>query len=219
MATGDPAPPLPPPRLHVIVTDKVAARTDLPARAAALQRRCGPDLALHLRLREATGREVFHLAERLVEGSVRHGGWTVVNERLDVALAAGAQALQLGTDALPVRWARQVAGGRVRLGASVHGPEAALAAHRDGADFLVLGTIFATPTHPGAEPGGTALVEACRGVGLPILAIGGVDACRVREVLAAGAYGVAVVRAVWEAADPTAAAAELVAAIEAGGRG
>jgi len=201
------------PRLHVVVTDEVAARPDFRETAAALQRRCGDGLALHLRLRDASGRTIFDLARELLAGAERHGGRVAVNERLDVALAAGAHAAQLGRRALPVRAARHVAGGRLLLGASVHGREEAAAAAADGADFLILGTIFATPSHPGTEPGGMALLEACRDVGPPVLAIGGVDAGRASEVLAAGASGAAVVRSVWEAAVPEVAAAELLAAL------
>jgi len=201
------------PRLHVLVTDRIAARPGFRETADALQRRCGNGLALHLRLGETSGRTIYDLARHLLGGAERHGGWVAVNERLDVALAAGAHAAQLGRRALPVRRAREVAGGRLRLGASVHGPEEAAAAAADGADFLILGTIFATPSHPGLEPGGTAVLEACRDLGRPVLAIGGVDAGRAGQVLAAGAYGAAVVRAVWEAEHPSRAAGALVAAL------
>ena len=206
------------PRLHVLVTDAVAARPGFRSRAAGLREACGSRLALHLRLREASGRAIFDLARTLLGDAGRHGGWVVVNGRLDVALAAGAHAVQLGREALPLSRAREVASGRLRIGASVHGPDEASAAAGDGADFVVLGTIFATPSHPGIEPSGPAAVAACRDVGIPILAIGGVRADRVPELLAAGAHGVAVVRAVWEAEDPRDAAAGLLAALERGSR-
>lgn len=201
------------PRLHVLVTDEVAGRPGFRADAAALRARCGTALALQLRLRRASGRELFGLAAELLQDAGRDGGWVVVNERLDVALAAGAHAVQLGAGALPLPRARDVAAGRLRLGASVHDPAEAAEACRDGADFLVLGTIFATPSHPRVEPSGPAALEACRDLGAPVVAIGGVDVGRVPRLRAAGAYGAAVVRAVWEADVPEEAAADLVAAL------
>ncbi|HKK07604.1 MAG TPA: hypothetical protein VKA44_01830, partial [Gemmatimonadota bacterium] len=84
------------PRLHVLVTDAVAGSPGFRSRAAGLREACGSRLALQLRLREASGRAIFDLARTLLDDAGRHGGWVVVNERLDVALAAGAQAAQLG---------------------------------------------------------------------------------------------------------------------------
>ncbi len=203
-----------PPSLHVLVTPAAAARPDLEAVLDRMRARCGAALALHLRLPEASGRELHRLARRLVAGASRHGGWVVVNERLDVALAAEAHAVQLGSGALPVRAAAGVAAGRLAIGASVHGPGEAARAARDGANYLILGTIFATPSHPDVEPGGLERIGACRDAGLPIVAIGGIDADRVPEVVHAGASGIAVVRAVWSADAPDEAAAALARALE-----
>lgn len=202
-----------PPPLHVLVTPSAAARPDFADVAAGMRATCGSALALHLRLPDASGRELYDLALGLVEGARRHGGWVVVNERLDVALASGSHAVQLGAGAMPVGRAAEVAEGRLAVGASVHGPEEARCAARDGANYLVLGTIFATPSHRDLEPGGPGLIAACRPAGLPIVAIGGIEPARVAEVLRAGACGIAVVRAVWSSGAPVEAAAALARAL------
>ncbi len=150
-----------------------------------------------------------------------------MNGRPDVALAAGASAVQLGRTALGVEETRRVVracAGRLAIGASVHDAEGALRAARQGADYLVLGTIYATPSHPRVEGSGPAAVSAVRRRLTahrlavhrasarrppPILAIGGVDAGRVAEVTEAGAHGIVVGRAVWSASDPERAAVDL----------
>lgn len=203
------------PPLHVLVTPAAAERPDFADVATRMRERCGPALALHLRLPGATGRDLYDLAVRLVEEARRHGGWVVVNGRLDVALAAEADAVQLGSGGLPVRRAAEVAASRLAVGASVHGPEEARRAARDGANYLVLGTIFATPSHRDVAPGGPGLIGACRDAGLPIVAIGGIGPARVPEVLRAGASAVAVVRAVWSSEAPVEAAAALARTLEA----
>ncbi len=175
---------------------------------------------------------MFEIAERLAPAASRAGSWLVVNGRPDVALAAGARAVQLGRTALGVEETRRMVAacaGRLAIGASVHDADGALRAAREGADYLVLGTIYATPSHPGVEGSGPAAVSAVRrrlsALRLaarrlpanrlsarrppPILAIGGVGADRIAEVTEAGAYGIVVGRAVWSAPDPARAALDL----------
>jgi thiamine-phosphate diphosphorylase len=91
------------------------------------------------------------------------------------------------------------------IGQSVHGLEEAEIAVKEGADFLVVGTIFETPSHPGRSPGGLALVTKVATLGLPVIAIGGMTPDRAKDVRAAGGYGVAAIRALWHAPDPAAA--------------
>lgn len=167
-------------------------------------------LALHLRLRDAPGRRIHELAVRIRRAADRHGGWCVVNDRVDVALTAGAHAVQLGGASLPVTAARRVLEGEAAMGRSVHGVGEARRAARDGANHLVLGTIYPTPSHPERPGAGPGLVEEVAGTGPPVIAIGGVNADRAPELREAGAHGVAVRRAVWEADDPAAAVRELL---------
>lgn len=197
------------PGLHVLVPDEVAARDDFRHVAGALRDALAGELALHLRLRETPAREIHALAVELSDAARRGGGWCVVNGRVDVALTAGAQAVQLGEDALPLPEARELVGPDVAVGRSVHGLREAEAAAAGGANYLVLGTIYATPSHPGRAGAGPELVARAAHLRLPIVAIGGVTAGRVRELREAGAHGIAVIRAVWAAGDPVAAASEL----------
>lgn len=200
------------PRLHVLVTDTEAGRLDVARAAEAVLEAGEGGVAVHLRLREASGRRLHELALRVREAADRHGGWCVVNDRVDVALTAGAHAVQLGGASLPVADARHVLGGGVPVGRSVHGAGEARRAVRDGANHLVLGTIYPTPSHPGRPGAGPGLLEEVAALGLPVLPIGGVDAGRIPALREAGAHGVAVRRAVWEAdaGDPPAAARRLL---------
>ncbi len=143
------------------------------------------------------------------EGRVR----VFVNERLDVALAAGAQGVHLGASTIPVAAARLIAQ-RLVIGYSAHALDEALEAERDGADFVAFGPVFETAS-PGAKapPRGLArLSEVSRALRIPVFAIGGITAARAPGAIAAGAAGVAVVSAITEAADPAAAAEAIVKA-------
>ncbi len=201
----------------MLVSEAEVEATGGMARVEALLERARP-IAVHLRARLPT-RSLLAAAIRLRESALAHGGWCVVNGRLDVALAACAHAVQLGRTALRVEEARAAiaaSGGRLRIGASVHDREGARAAVDAGADYLVLGTIYATPSHPGlVGSGAPAIVEVTTTArATPILAIGGLRVDRVAEALGAGASGVVVGRAVWGSDDPPRAAVELKEMIE-----
>jgi thiamine-phosphate diphosphorylase len=102
--------------------------------------------------------------------------------------------------------ARGLLGDRGTLGLSVHGSQDVVGLEEGSLDFLIVGTIFSTASHPGRPPGGTGRLEEVSGVtGLPLVAIGGITPQRVREVLSAGAFGVAVRGGIWDAEDPIAA--------------
>ena len=198
------------PLLHVISPQGIDHDTRFTQLVASMQAACGSDLAIHIRDPGAVGARVFGLARDLADGARRHGGWCAVNDRTDVALAAGAQAAQLGHRALPLEAARRIVGNRLALGVSVHSATEVGAAADGGANYVVLGTIFPSPSHPDRPPLGIAALSTCRGHGVPVVAIGGIDAERVEPVMAAGASGVAVLSAVWDAGDPVAAATDLV---------
>jgi thiamine-phosphate pyrophosphorylase len=202
------------PVLHVLVPDEAARRDDFLEIAAGMRRDLGDRLALHLRRRAATTAEQYELASRLAAEGARHGGWCVVNRRLDIALAAGCQAVQLGRGALPISAAVGVAAGTCAVGASVHGvPEAARAA-REGANYLVVGTVYPSESHARRPGAGPELVRACAELGVPVVAIGGITARTAAEVVAQGAAGVAVISAVWGDSDPRGAAMRLSDVLE-----
>jgi thiamine-phosphate diphosphorylase len=138
----------------------------------------------------------------------------LVNDRVDVALALRADGVQLGAGALPVEAARRLMGPAAWIGRSVHSVAEAVTAEAEGADFLVVGTIYETASHPGKRPEGPALLEAVTAVvRRPLYANGGITAANAAECRRRGAHGVAVIRALSEAADPEAAARQLLMAI------
>ena len=174
---------------------------------------------VQLREKDLPAAELYALALRLKD-VVGNRALLFVNDRVDIALAANAVGVQLGENALPLQAARQIAGDRVRnsllLGRSVHSVAGALKAEAQGADLLVLGTIFPTASHPGASTGGSRIVrEVASAVSLPFLGIGGIDATNAGEVIAQGAVGAAVITAITTAEDPAAASADLLATMQA----
>jgi thiamine-phosphate pyrophosphorylase len=195
-------PPLP--RLHAITDERIARRPDLDVIATALAVGGGTELAFHARGHELTGLEHFELAGRLAG---RPPARLFVNDRLDVALAVPTAGVQLGHVSLPVSAARAL-NPRWWIGKSVHDLAEAEAARTEGADYLVVGPVFATASHPGRTPLGLQRLSAIAAAvdGLPVIAIGGITADRVREVKNSGAYGVAAIRALWDDVEPAEAA-------------
>ena len=148
----------------------------------------------------------------------RHGALLAVNDRADVAYAAGADVLHLGQDDLPVPVARQIIGPGPLVGLSSHAEaETSAAAAADGVDYFCAGPVWPTPTKPGRSAPGLPLLRYAAGLGTarPWFAIGGIGLDTLEEVLAAGARRVVVVRALTEAPDPAAAAAALAARLAA----
>lgn len=204
------------PRLHVVTDDDVLGRPDFMERARALLRARGPSLAFHLRGHGATGATLFRLTDSLAGVARETGSLLVVNDRVDVALAAGCGA-QLGRRSIPVATARSLLGPEPAIGYSAHDAGQAAAAIGDGADFVLVGTIWPSPSHPGGEAAGAGLVAAvAAALAAPVIAIGGVTPPRAHEAMEAGAHGVAVVSGVWDASDPSAAAAQYLESMEAG---
>jgi thiamine-phosphate pyrophosphorylase len=155
--------------------------------------------------------ELDHLAV-FAEACARHGKLLAVNDRADVAHAAGSDVLHLGQDDLPVRAARAILGDDVLIGRSTHAEaEVDAAVAEPGVDYFCTGPCWPTPTKPGRPAPGLSLVRyaAARAPVRPWFAIGGIDASNLDQVLAAGARRVVVVRAITEASDPGSAAADL----------
>jgi thiamine-phosphate diphosphorylase len=204
-------------RLHLVTDDAVLRATDFRARAQAVLAAHGPAIALHVRAHGLPAAELLAIAEELAFAGDAAGAEILVNDRVDVALAAGADGVQLGRRSLPVAAARDVLGADAWIGYSSHGADETAQAAADGADFIVIGTVYESASHPGREPAGPGLVRAAVAAvaptGVPILAIGGVTPERVGELLEAGAYGVAVLGGVWHTADPVAAVGRYLAAL------
>lgn len=154
----------------------------------------------------------------LAEAARRHGALLAVNDRADIAVAAGADVLHLGQDDLPLGVARGIIGDRPLIGRSTHDRAQVSTAVDEAVDYFCVGPCWPTPTKPGRPAPGLELVAfAADRVGAkPWFAIGGIDEDRLPEVLAAGARRVVVVRAITAADDPAAAARRLKAALSAG---
>jgi thiamine-phosphate pyrophosphorylase len=153
----------------------------------------------------------------LADAARRHGALFAVNDRADIARAAGADVLHLGQGDLPPDIARDIVGPGMLLGLSSHDSQQATEAATSAADYFCVGPCWPTPTKPGRKAPGLPLVRAAAAVGTPKpwFAIGGIDAQRLPEVLDAGARRIVVVRAITGAQDPRAAAARLSSALAA----
>ncbi len=170
-------------------------------------------------------REELAVCEVLADAARRHGALFAVNDRADIARAAGADVLHLGQGDLPLAVAREIVGPDVLIGLSTHDPDqvfaAATGSGANAVDYFCVGPCWATPTKPGRAAPGLPLVRtAAELVGaladdMPWFAIGGIDARRLPEVLDAGARRIVVVRAITSAEDPRAAARELSSALAA----
>ncbi|MCE2463806.1 MAG: thiamine phosphate synthase [Dehalococcoidia bacterium] len=198
-----------------LVTDRRLCNSD----PEALERRVagavrGGVNMVQLREKDLPGGLLLELAVRLRKAT-NGSALLFVNERVDVALASRADGVQLGEGGLPPEAARKVAGENLIVGRSVHSVESALAAEGEGADFLVVGTIFPTGTHPGAEPEGPRLLSRIMDrVSIPFAGIGGISAANVGEVMGAGSSGAAVISTILAAEDTEQAARDLKSAID-----
>ena len=169
---------------------------------------------LQLRCKDAEALPYLRLAERV--GALARGAGVpfFVNDRPDVALAAGADGVHLGQRDLPVEWARRVFPDAL-IGRSSHAPADAERALAERADYFAVGPVWPTPTKPGRPAAGLSYVRdvAARAPAVPWFAIGGITVENVHEVLDAGATRIAVVRAVLDAPDPAEAARALHSAL------
>jgi thiamine-phosphate pyrophosphorylase len=204
--------------LYLITDRKQASGGALCAAVEAGLR--GGVTAVQLREKDLSSRELFELACCMRELTFRYGARLLINDRLDIALAAGADGVHLGESSLPVSRIRALAGDRLLVGVSCHGLESALDAQENGADFITFSPIYFTPSKaPYGEPLGTErLAEACRLLSIPVFALGGIKKDTVRTVLDHGAHGIALISAILAAEDPERAAREMLTLLEEGKR-
>lgn len=162
---------------------------------------------VQLRETDLPGGELFKLANS-VKQTIAGRAILLINERVDVALAVGADGVQLGEKAMPLTVIRRLTGSQCLLGRSVHSEAGAVQAQVEGAYFLVVGTMFATSSHPGVAPGGPRLLRAIgrklesRRAPLPLIGIGGITENNLGEVMREGATGVAVITSILASPDP-----------------
>jgi thiamine-phosphate pyrophosphorylase len=201
-------PPIP--ALHLITDRRLVA--DLPARALAALRGLRPRMAaVQLREKDLGGKALLGLAVALRRACHEAGQLLIVNDRIDVALAAGADGVHLPADGVPVEEARRLLGAGALIGRSCHSLADVEAARAAGADYATFSPIHDTPSKRqyGAPLGIPALREAAT-AGLPLVALGGIDPQNARDAREAGAVGVAAIRAWLVGEDPAGAARGLL---------
>lgn len=204
--------------LYAILDRSVARGRDLPGLLDAVL--AGGCRLVQLREKTMPLDELLPLARRLARRCREAGALLIVNDRTDLALAAGADGLHVGQDDLPARQARGLLRPNMILGVSTHDPEQARRAVADGADYVAVGSIFPTTTKAGFQLVGPELIRRVRPeVPVPLVAIGGITADNAAAVLGAGADAVAVISALCAAPDPEAATRAFLARIAPGAAG
>ena len=209
--------------LYLITDRRVLKSGDLiSACEAALSAAPPGAVALQLREKDLPARELYELARRLREICTRAGAPLIVNDRVDVAIAADADGVHLPFDSIGVSMARKLLGAARLIGVSSHSPPDVAGAAREGADFAVFGPVFDPLSKPAAGPawGASGLRAACGAGAIPVFALGGMTPERTREVfsssvLAARPAGVASVGAIFAADSPATATAAMISALDA----
>ena len=157
---------------------------------------------VQLREKDLPARTAFELASEL-RSVIKHPSLLFINDRIDIALACGADGIQLSENSLPVKITRRLIGPSMLIGRSVHDLDTAIRAESDGADFIILGSIFDTPSHPGIHGKGLEFMEeVARIVKIPVIGIGGIDNHNIGEIVRTGAIGAAVTHALMASDEP-----------------
>ncbi len=193
-------------RLYVLVTAELCRGDWLETAGAAID---GGAEGVQLREKQLSDRELLRRATALAELAHSRNALCVINDRLDIAVLAGADGVHVGQDDLSVAEVRRIAGGNLLVGKSTHSQQQVVAAAAEGPDYLAIGPMFASHTKPDvrALASREALIEAARNeFAGPIVAIGGIDAENVGQLVSAGVNRVAVCSAIIGAEDPAAAA-------------
>ena len=199
------------PQLHLLTDSRLGTSELIGVVEAAA--RGGIDW-VHVRDHAATAQDLFDLSRRIVSICRPLGVRVAVNDRADVALAVGADAVQLGRRSLPVSVAKRIAG-PLLIGASVHSLSGGANAEREGADWITFGHFFPTSSHPNDPCRDIVeLKVVANAATIPVIAIGGICVDQVGAVLEAGAGGIAVISAILDAPNPGRAAGELRAALD-----
>jgi thiamine-phosphate pyrophosphorylase len=192
-------------RLHVLVDSLIVAEAALEAGAPTLQ----------VRLKSGTDNDRYRLSLAIAERCRAAGATCLINDRADLAVAVGADGVHVGADDLPVPAVRAIVGPDALVGGTARDPETAQRLVTEGASYLGVGPTFATRSKSGLPPpiGVEGVAAVVAAVDVPVLAISGITAGTVDEVMAAGAWGVAVIGAIADAPDPHTATHDLMLAV------
>jgi thiamine-phosphate pyrophosphorylase len=195
--------------LYVVTDEKL--RKGLSHKQIAIEAISGGADVIQLRDKEMTGRDLFITACEIREITRIAGTLFIINDRIDIAIACGADGVHLGQHDLPLYEARQLAPGDFIIGISVGSVTEAISAEEGGADYVAVSPVFKTGTKPDAGAGhGTALITAIKQtVSIPVIGIGGIQSDNVGEVILSGADGIAVISAVISSDNIAGAAREL----------
>ena len=163
--------------------------------------------AIQLREKDLGGKELFDLAEKTRELCIRYDARLLINDRIDVALGVDADGVQVGNASIPIDTARRLLGPRKLLGASTHSLAEAQQAEQNGADFILFGPVYFTPSKAvyGEPQGLAALKKIVEKIPSPVYAIGGIKPENINDVRATGIRGVALISAITNAENPKAA--------------
>lgn len=188
-----------------------------PVESVVLQAIKGGVTIVQLRTKNASAKDMAALANRLRHITKKAGVPLIVNDRIDIALAMDAEGAHVGQSDIPAELARKILGPKKILGVSVKTVSEALKAEKDGADYLGVGDIFGTRSKKdaGKPIGLEAVRRIARRVSIPVIGIGGISRDNAHQVIEAGAHGIAVISALVLARDPTIAAKELRAIVDA----
>jgi thiamine-phosphate pyrophosphorylase len=209
-------------RLYLITDRNVVKGGDLIGACEAAVMPAPPGaVALQLREKDLPARDLYEMALRLREICTRAGAPLIVNDRVDVAIASGADGVHLPFDSIGVSMARKLVGFDRLIGVSSHSPPDVAGAAREGADFVVFGPVFDPLSKPARKPpwGPSGLKAACGAGAIPVFALGGITAERTRELFASSEKasrpaGVASIGAIFAADSPALAIAALLTAVD-----
>jgi thiamine-phosphate pyrophosphorylase len=202
-------------RLHVI-TDETIQKRFSHLELAALAARGGADVVQYREKRTMDGEVCSRLLIRIARAVESCDATLIVDDRVHAARSAGVKGVHLGRDDLPVSEARRILGPDAVIGGTAHSVEEALEAAATSLNYLGVGSVWPTSSRQVAAPviGLDGLAEIVEAVSLPVIAIGGIDACNVKQVMATGVHGVAVLSAVVCQPDPEAATRELAGILD-----
>ena len=173
--------------------------------------------AVQLREKDLPSRDLYELAYELRKVTTRYNARLFVNDRLDIAMAVDADGVHLGERSIPIHRARRVLGEKKLIGVSCHNQVSAIAAQETGADFITYGPVFFTPSKaPYGEPVGLDKLEIVTSLlRIPVFALGGIKRSNTRQVMEAGASGIALISAIISALNPLEEAEALLSLLSA----